>query len=906
MDYKFEKRLHGGSIEIEKNAFVEYGAFFLFIAQGGADMLEFPESFFEQEIREGFYLDTTMKTLWAAELELLQKVAEVCDKYGLKWFAACGTLLGAIRHEGFVPWDDDMDIWMIRNDYNTLMKVLPKELPEDYHVRSPLTEEGYDQFHTCVNNGSGISIAKDWLERNHNCPFTVGLDIFPLDYLPRNEADRELQKNLFTLAGRVAQVAKQMARGDYDAKEGETEEEVQARLQYFKQEMEDGIVYLKESCKLPINQQLLEEEKWYDLSSEMWKWANHIAMMYNEDEADVLVGYVDYTLWEFKKFPKEWFAETYAASFENFMIPIPAGYDHILELVYGDYMVIRKKTGTHEYPFYARQLRQLREYVKNVEQRMIDTGIVSIDDMEIKEQSVEIPDQWIRYLSKENGRKKSVVLSANDVNAYMRNGESALNQLEEMLRYFERVKDSVVLWWRPQAVMEKQLLQVSSELAARYRAILEDYKERGWGICDETDNIERAVKACDCYYGNMNAILQPFQNANKPIVLVDPERSAMEKKADNYRRILESKAFLSISDYVRMNNRLYFANTNYNALVIVNENDWKVEQLIPFEGEKTCTENIHLRCIQRQNKICFLPAGSSRVHIYDLKRQCQFTCDFLEKTDSSPRQGSWDYFCQKDHVFLMPSHENQGLWEWIVSADALERQDWWSLPQVQTFLQHGSINESSFYTLSVESNRLFITDVLKHTIESYILPDECVLSIVYDGSNFWYTAKNNYSVVCWNTMSGIVERYWFPDIFRKQDIFTYSGIWCEEGNFFLFSQSDQSLYWLDMACREIKSIFTFNRERGSFSTWDMTPRFKRVGQKLICFFRNAGELIEINLETMSVEQYCEQFQTGKDILNWAYSVTLNRNALLFEEQEVGLDLLLQHCIDGCGQVDFNE
>ena len=103
-------------------------------------MLEFREGFFEQEIRNGFYLDTTMKTVWASGIEVLQKIAEVCDRYGFTWYAAYGTLLGAVRHEGFVPWDDDFDIWLLREDYNKLMEVLPKELPEGYLVRSPLTD----------------------------------------------------------------------------------------------------------------------------------------------------------------------------------------------------------------------------------------------------------------------------------------------------------------------------------------------------------------------------------------------------------------------------------------------------------------------------------------------------------------------------------------------------------------------------------------------------------------------------------------------------------------------------------------------------------------------------------------------------------------------------------------------
>lgn len=54
---------------------------------------------------------------------MLQRGAEVCDMYGIVWYAAYGILLGAIRHESFVPWDDDMDIWVKRKDYNKLMQL---------------------------------------------------------------------------------------------------------------------------------------------------------------------------------------------------------------------------------------------------------------------------------------------------------------------------------------------------------------------------------------------------------------------------------------------------------------------------------------------------------------------------------------------------------------------------------------------------------------------------------------------------------------------------------------------------------------------------------------------------------------------------------------------------------------
>lgn len=486
-------------------------------------MLEFQEGFFDQEIRNGFYIDSTMKTVWAAELEVLQKIAEICDKYGLTWFAAYGTLLGAVRHEGFVPWDDDMDIWLLRKDYNILMKVLQKELPEGYRVRSPLADEAYNQFHTGVINGSGISIEPGWLEQFHGCPFTVGVDIFPLDYLPRNEQDRMMQKKVFSLVAHVAQLARNMDDGEYDAKEGETEQTVLLRKREIKEEIREGIAYLRKNCKLPVNQRLLKEERWYELTSEMWKWGNHVAMMYGEEESDCLAEYMDYINWPWKKFPKEWFDEVYGATFENVMLPVPKGYNEVLQNIYMDPFVIVKKTGMHEYPFYARQLKDLRQYVKRAEHKVLQ-------EKAAEENPAELPENWLLLIQKENGERRKIVLSANDPAVYRNQGDIALDRLEDTLKRFEEVRDTVTLWWRPHPVMQKVLSHVSEEWGNRYQRILNTYRAAGWGICDETENIERAVENCDIYYGEMNAIIQAFQNTGKPIVISEMESEGTQNE----------------------------------------------------------------------------------------------------------------------------------------------------------------------------------------------------------------------------------------------------------------------------------------------------------------------------------------------------------------------------------------
>lgn len=477
-------------------------------------MLEFQEGFFEQEVRNGFYIDGTMKTLWAAEMEVLQKVAEICDRHGITWYAAYGTLLGAIRHEGFVPWDDDMDIWVKRKDYNRLLQILPKELPRGYLVRGPQTEEGYGQLHTVVNSGNHVSIDKEWLEQYHGCPFSVALDIFPLDYLPRNEKERSLQEKLFSVAANCAQIAE--ALGNDKSEETEALKETKRAL---KKNIMNGIQDLEECCGAKINCQLVIDEEWEKAASELFKWANYFAMMYEEDESDYLVQYMDYYRCPWKKFSKEAFAEVYGATYEGFVLPIPCGYEQVLRRIYGAYEVIRRKTGNHEYPYYARQLRCLKEMLYEKEKEAGELSLVTSEALLPLDRDIALPLEWNGRTKKASGEQKKIVLFANDISVFSTDGSQALNKLEYILKVFEEVQDHIALWWRPCKLMENQLEKRSSVLTGQYQRILSNYKESAWGICDETDNIDRAVRWCDIYYGDMNAIIQPFQNAGKPVIL---------------------------------------------------------------------------------------------------------------------------------------------------------------------------------------------------------------------------------------------------------------------------------------------------------------------------------------------------------------------------------------------------
>ena len=839
-------------------------------------MLEFQEGFFEQEVRDGFYLDVTIKTLWASEMELLQKIAEVCDKYGLKWYAAYGTLLGAIRHEGFVPWDDDMDIWMMRKDYNKLMEVLQYELPEGYRVRSPQTSEGYDQFHTCVNNGNGISIAAEWLENNHNCPFTVGIDIFPLDYLPRNKKDRELQKSLFTLVGRVAQVAKNIGRGDYDG------EDAPMTKKEAVDQVKEGLRYLKKNYKFNLEKQWLMNEEWDKITSEVWKWGNYVAMMYGENEADEVVEYLDWVKWYHKRFPKGWFSDGYYASFENFMLPIPKGYHEILSLTYGDYMHYKPRTGFHEYPYYARQLRQLREYIRNVEKQAIEIGLCEIDDAKVEDVTV-LPTEWERIIFGQGENKKKVLLFTNSYDDFYRDPVEALQELRNVIQTMKAYSETIVLWWRPLEKLTDILKKMGQKYVIEYLDILNTYKTDGWGICDETVKYERAASWCDFLYGGMNAIIQTVQNMDKPIIVNNMLLNAMD---ENKLRKTEQRAFINYSSYVEHNGKRFFSCNNFNAFVIQNIETGSIESIIPFPDEPITCQNLHILCTMCNEWIIFLPYAGITMHTYNVLTGEMRCFQLADNEITDPFVESWSYFINEDECFLLPNNTSERILCFSSKDGTINDVSWWNVFSGNNRLKHGKLNSQCFFSYEVDGNKVCITDIIGQKVITYTAPNEKLKHMIFDGTYFWYSIPASSTIIRWDYLKDekeivtmdIDEEYWEA---RGNEFFV--GMFFVENRIILIPQNGTKIYSLDTNSKELKELYESDMPQNTYTIWERTPVFRESSKFADIYFRNMDSHVKLCKEMFDCNEEKINVLSNELLEEYEKKVLMKRHALLHRE-----------------------
>ncbi|MCM1239634.1 MAG: LicD family protein [Lachnospiraceae bacterium] len=265
-----------------------------------------------------------MKRVWAAQLEVLVVVGQICTQNDLQYFADWGTLLGAVRHKGFIPWDDDMDICMLRRDYDKFLAAAEKELPDEYRILDPNTNTEWDEVCARIINSDTVSYSEERLGKFHGCPYSVGIDIYPLDELPEDPQLERCHTELFSTVFSCARLY---------AKEPS---EVMAILPD-----------LEKLCKIKFDRSK-------SIPHQLFKLADAIGKEYR-DSGSPFITYMAYHASKRLFLRKEWYANPVYLPYEHLEIPVPSNYDAVLTAQYGDYMTPVRYAADHDYPFYKKQ-----------------------------------------------------------------------------------------------------------------------------------------------------------------------------------------------------------------------------------------------------------------------------------------------------------------------------------------------------------------------------------------------------------------------------------------------------------------------------------------------------------------------------------------------------------------------
>lgn len=255
------------------------------------------------EIRCGYQVTTKLKKIWNVELELLIELLRVCDKYNLRITMFCGSLLGTIRHKGFIPWDDDMDVAMPRKDYEILMKVASKEFKEPIFFQTAMTDRKFFFGFARLRNSDTTGIITWNQSKDYNNG--IYIDIYVLDGLTDNRI-------LFEAQFLNRNIIKQFLSVYY------------ADFSYKSKKPRIVVSLLKKIAHI------WSYEKWFDIyTSIVSKYSDtscRYAIITNTKK-----GALKYWCY------KEDFDSITWENFENIKVPIIKNYDTVLRRCYGEY-----------------------------------------------------------------------------------------------------------------------------------------------------------------------------------------------------------------------------------------------------------------------------------------------------------------------------------------------------------------------------------------------------------------------------------------------------------------------------------------------------------------------------------------------------------------------------------------
>lgn len=286
--------------------------------------INIPEGFLEEETRCGYLVPKKLKEVWAVELDLLAEFDRVCKKHGIQYIVSGGTMLGAVRHHGFIPWDDDVDLMMMRDEYEKLCKIAPSEFKHPYFFQTDDTDPGFIRFFARLRNSETTGIQE--FEGISHFKYNQGIfiDIFPMDAVIE---DKDLFEKQYQDAKAVKnQIFKANIWGHH--------------LPYT-----NTLGYkIKKNLILPLFGKLIEK---HFNANKLYHQFMDICGRYNGENTE----YVTLFCFEFKNdkhyIKRKDLENIININFEFLKLPIIANYDEALRWKYGNYTELVKVPNYH-------------------------------------------------------------------------------------------------------------------------------------------------------------------------------------------------------------------------------------------------------------------------------------------------------------------------------------------------------------------------------------------------------------------------------------------------------------------------------------------------------------------------------------------------------------------------------
>lgn len=496
---------------------------------------------------------------------------------------------------------------------------------------------------------------------------------------------------------------------------------------------------------------------------------------------------------------------------------------------------------------------------KRLEEKFLGLGSPKFDKvLNTRKEDLEIPEEWLKTIQKADGSWKKIIFYNTSVAALLQHDEKMLEKMKSVFSIFKEHQDEVALLWRPHPLIKTTIESMRPQLWAEYSKLVEQYKEEGWGIYDDTADMDRAVVLCDGYYGDPSSVVQLVQKTGKPVMVQNVMTTDIEGFENAY---LISRG----ADFDDESNILWMV-TNFTSILLKIDIEKRV--LLDYYRIPVCeiTDYDFIEIKKVGDFLFIAPYNADNLFCFSVKEE-NFTQIKLPLSDAEIlMEGKFrQIFHIKDSIYFIGWNlkliiklglldlEMKRIEGFASDSDTLARDgvvigdDLYIPFSEENAILHIKTIDDSWEKIAIDNGCSKGYETITQTAQGFIMTDVNDNKISYDIND----GKIQFQEL--QIMSKFQTQYQeFPYSQQYQKVFLY------QGKEYYFPICEGTVYevskWGDK--KEIAYRYPYDaRFKFHYSKYEMIQKHKN---KIYFQTRTNGDIYELNLDTDRIQRYILQ------------------------------------------------